>query len=611
MAQASAASRDVGSGRTSLRVRVQKFGSFLSGMVMPNIGAFIAWGLITALFIPDGWIPNERLAALVDPMILYLLPLLIAYTGGRLVHDVRGGVVGAIAAMGVIVGSDVPMLLGALIMGPLGGYVIKTFDDFVQPKVRQGFEMLVNTFSAGILGGLLAIIGVLVAGPVITSVSNALGAGVNAIVSLGLLPLVSIIVEPAKVLFLNNAINHGILAPLAIEQARDAGKSILFMVETNPGPGLGILLAYTIFGRGISRSSAPGAAIIQFFGGIHEIYFPYVLMKPLLVVAAIAGGVSGLFTATLFNAGLVSTPAPGSIFAYLALTPRGGFIGVLAAVLVATVVSFLVASVIIRRSPAGPEDDRSEDEGLRDAAQRMETMKGKKSSVAGTLTNGSRQEETEDALSTSRVGQARSIVFACDAGMGSSAMGASLLKNKMQKAGLHDVSVTNASINDLSNDVDVIITHKDLTDRARAKVPGATHISVDNFLGSPKYDQLVEQMKNGDEDGAEPVSEPNGSFDYSNVHKVIFACDAGMGSSAMGASLLRDKAKKAGLTDLVVENKAISQVPEDADVVVTHKNLTDRAKGRMPGAHHVSVDNFLASPEYDGLIKKIASARVS
>src|ERR671912_502623 len=323
MAQASAAGSGAGTGGASLRVKVQRFGSFLSGMVMPNIGAFIAWGLITAIFIPDGWYPNERLAQLVDPMILYLLPLLIAYTGGRMVYGARGAVVGAIATIGAIVGSDIPMFLGALIMGPLGGYLIMKFDDLVAHRVRQGFEMLVSTFSAGIIGGTLAIIGVLGAGPVISSISNALGAAVDFIVALGLLPLVSIIVEPAKVLFLNNAINHGILAPLAIDQAQEAGKSILFMVETNPGPGLGILLAYSVFGRGLARSSAPGAAVIQFFGGIHEIYFPYVLMKPALILAAIAGGASGIFTATVFNAGLVSTPAPGSIFAYITMTQRG------------------------------------------------------------------------------------------------------------------------------------------------------------------------------------------------------------------------------------------------------------------------------------------------
>jgi len=489
----------------SLRVRVQKFGSFLSGMVMPNIGAFIAWGLITALFIPDGWLPNERLAELVDPMILYLLPLLIAYTGGRMVHDVRGGVVGAIATIGVIVGSDIPMFLGALIMGPLGGYVIMQFDRLVEGRVRQGFEMLVNTFSAGIIGGALAIIGVLGAGPVITAISDVLGAGVNAIVGAGLLPLVSIIVEPAKVLFLNNAINHGVLAPLAIEQAREAGKSILFMVETNPGPGLGILLAYTVFGRGITRASAPGAAVIQFFGGIHEIYFPYVLMKPALVLAAIAGGASGLFTATVFNAGLLSTPAPGSILAYIALTPRGGFVGVLLAVLVATVVSFLVASVIIRASSSEVDNEES----LAAAAGQMETMKGKKSSVSGTLagagagngsgngssTNGDAATvapgETEEDFDYAQVNK---IIFACDAGMGSSAMGASLLKNKAKKAGLTDIEVKNTAINQIPDDADVVITHKDLTDRARQKLPGARHVSVDNFLGSPKYDELIDEI---------------------------------------------------------------------------------------------------------------------
>jgi mannitol PTS system EIICBA or EIICB component len=316
---------------------------------------------------------------------------------------------------------------------------------------------------------------------------------VDFIVALGLLPLVSIIVEPAKVLFLNNAINHGILAPLAIDQAQEAGKSILFMVETNPGPGLGILLAYSIFGSGLARSSAPGAAVIQFFGGIHEIYFPYVLMKPALIIAAIAGGASGIFTATVFNAGLVSTPAPGSIFAYIAMTPRGGFVGVLSAVFVAAVVSFLVASVIIRASADTDEDD---EQSLGMAAAQMETMKGSKSSVAGTLTEDGKTEDGKtEGEATPEFGQVKSIVFACDAGMGSSAMGASLLRNKVKKAGIEDVSVTNASINNLSEDTDLVITHKDLTDRARAKVPNAIHVSVDNFLGSPKYDEVVTELK--------------------------------------------------------------------------------------------------------------------
>jgi mannitol-specific phosphotransferase system IIBC component len=149
------------------------------------------------------------------------------------------------------------------------------------------------------------------------------------------------------VLFLNNTINHGVLEPLGVAQATEQGKSILFMLESNPGPGLGILLAYMFFGPRLLRPTAPAAIIIHFLGGIHEIYFPYILMKPRLILAAIAGGASGILVFIATDAGLVSTPSPGSIFAYLAMTPRGGWFGVLAGVAVAAVVSFVVASALL------------------------------------------------------------------------------------------------------------------------------------------------------------------------------------------------------------------------------------------------------------------------
>lgn len=271
------------------RVKIQRFGSHLSGMVMPNIGAFIAWGIITALFIPSGYFPNESFAQLVDPMIKYLLPLLIGYTGGKMVYDVRGGVVGAIATMGVIVGSDIPMFLGAMIMGPLGGYLIKKVDDLFRGKVKAGFEMLVNNFSAGILGAIITLLALKFVGPLVEALSQMLSSGVEFIVDANLLPLASILIEPAKVLFLNNAINQGILGPIGVDQAKEVGKSILFLLEANPGPGLGVLLAYSIFGKGTSKQTAPGAAIIHFLGGIHEIYFPYILMKPAMLLAVIGG----------------------------------------------------------------------------------------------------------------------------------------------------------------------------------------------------------------------------------------------------------------------------------------------------------------------------------
>lgn len=462
--------------KQDFKVKVQRFGSFLSGMVMPNMGAFIAWGLITALFIPTGWLPNADMAKLVGPMITYLLPLLIGFTGGRMVYDIRGGVVGAIATMGVIVGTDIPMFLGAMIMGPIGGVVIKGFDKLVHGKIKAGFEMLVNNFSAGILGGALILLAFKGVGPVVEAISKVLASGVQFIVNHHILPLANVFIEPAKVLFLNNAVNHGILSPLGVEQAAHAGKSILFMLESNPGPGLGVLLAYMFFGKGTAKNTAPGAAIIHFFGGIHEIYFPYILMKPILILATIAGGVCGTLTFTIFHAGLVAAPSPGSIFAYIAMTPRGGYLGVFAGIIVATVVSFLVASLILKTS-------KSTDEDLSTATAKMEEMKGKKSSVSSVL--------TQTAVNPDQVNK---IVFACDAGMGSSAMGASILRNKVQKAGL-DITVINTAISNLPADADVVVTHKDLTDRAIAKLPNATHISVENFLNSPKYDELVNSLK--------------------------------------------------------------------------------------------------------------------
>ncbi|KIL48720.1 PTS mannitol transporter subunit IIB [Jeotgalibacillus campisalis] len=477
--------------KSGIRERVQRFGSFLSGMIMPNIGAFIAWGLITALFIPDGWIPNENLAELVGPMITFLLPLLIGFTGGRMIHGNRGGVVGATATMGVIVGAGIPMFLGAMIMGPLGGYVMKKIDGFTDGRIRSGFEMLVNNFTAGIAAAILAIGGLLGIGPVVEGITTVLASGVELMVNAGLLPLVSLFIEPGKVLFLNNAINHGILTPLGTEQAAQAGKSVLYLLESNPGPGLGILLAYMFFGRGTARQTASGASIIHFVGGIHEIYFPYILMKPVLIVAAIAGGASGVFTFVLLDAGLSAPPSPGSIIAILALTQQGNYIAVISGVLIATAVSFGVASIFLRTAKADEADNIAE------ATEKMQEMKGKKSQASDHL-SASQQENVNDTSLTApnelSKENIKKIIFACDAGMGSSAMGASLLKNKMKKAGLQ-YDVTNTAINQIPDDADLVITHKDLTERAMTKKPDALHISVENFLNSPKYDEIIEALK--------------------------------------------------------------------------------------------------------------------
>ncbi|HAT1611973.1 TPA: PTS mannitol transporter subunit IICBA [Raoultella planticola] len=464
---------------SDIKIKVQSFGRFLSNMVMPNIGAFIAWGIITALFIPTGWLPNETLAKLVGPMITYLLPLLIGYTGGKLIGGERGGVVGAITTMGVIVGADMPMFLGAMIAGPLGGWAIKHFDSWVDGKIKSGFEMLVNNFSAGIIGMILAILAFLGIGPAVEVLSKILAAGVNFMVVHDMLPLASIFVEPAKILFLNNAINHGIFSPLGIQQSHELGKSIFFLIEANPGPGMGVLLAYMFFGRGNAKQSAGGAAIIHFLGGIHEIYFPYVLMNPRLILAVILGGMTGVFTLTILNGGLVSPASPGSILAVLAMTPKGAYSANIAAIIAAMAVSFVVSAILLKTSKVKEEDD------IDAANRRMQDMKAESKGAATPLAAGTVAND---------LSHVRKIIVACDAGMGSSAMGAGVLRKKVQDAGLSNISVTNCAINNLPPDVDLVITHRDLTERAMRQVPQAQHISLTNFLDSGLYTSLTERL---------------------------------------------------------------------------------------------------------------------
>ncbi|OHD23574.1 MAG: PTS mannitol transporter subunit IIBC [Spirochaetes bacterium GWB1_59_5] len=461
----------IGKEETSLRVKMQNSGRFLSGMVMPNMGAFIAWGLITALFIPTGWIPNESFAKLVGPMITYLLPLLIGYTGGKIVYETRGGIIATIAVIGIIVGSSIPMFLGAMIVGPLAALGMKQIDKLYEGKLPAGFEMLVSNFSMGIMGTIFALVAYLIVAPAVMAVSNVLAAGVQAIVSWNMLPLANLFIEPGKVLFLNNAINHGVLGPIGVQQSSVTGQSIIFMLESNPGPGLGILLAYSLVGKGIAKQSAPSAIIIHFLGGIHEIYFPYILMNPKLILAAIAGGMTGTFAFTILGAGLVATPSPGSIFAYLAMTPKGGLFPMLAGVTLSAAASFAVSYVLLKVGKQNVDAD-----GLEKAAEMTAGLKGSKLKV--------------DVVQSKGV---KKIVFACDAGMGSSAMGASILRAKFKKVGL-DISVTNASIGEIPGDADVVITHETLTARARKNAPKARHISITDFIKSPEYDELVSEL---------------------------------------------------------------------------------------------------------------------
>lgn len=444
-----------------------RIGRSMSAMVMPNIGAFIAWGLITALFIPDGWLPNDNLAKLVSPALTYLLPILIAYTAGKNIAGDRGGVTGAIATIGVIAGSDIPMFIGAMIMGPAGGLAIKEFDKLTKGRVRSGFEMLVNNFSVGIIGMILAIAGFLVVGNAISSLTGLVSRAAEAVIAHKMLPLISLVVEPAKILFLNNAINHGIFSPIGIEQVHEIGQSVMFLIEANPGAGLGMLLAYWAVGKGSSKTSAPGAAIIHFFGGIHEIYFPYVLANPLLLISMIAGSSASLLFFSIFGGGLVAPASPGSIISVLAMAPKGQTLIVLAGVLIAAGVSFAVSLPLI---------------------------KGRKANAADNQVNAD--------VSISKSGTRQRIKFACDAGMGSSALGATRFRKRAAYENI-DADISNCAIEDIPADTDIVVCQNHLKDRALERVERNSAeggkktvvIGIENFMDDPALDRLLESLK--------------------------------------------------------------------------------------------------------------------
>lgn len=457
---------------------VQRFGKFLSAMVMPNIGALIAFGFLAAFFIDTGWIPNEGFNSLVSPMLTYLIPILIASTGGRMIGGDRGRVVGAIAVIGAIMSNtEITMLMAAMVMGPLAGFCIKKFDQFMEGRMPAGFEMLINNFSAGIIGMILAMLGYIAIGPLMSGILAVLSAGVGLLVTHGLLPLVSVFIEPAKVLFLNNAINHGIFTPLATEQAAEFGKSIMYMLEPNPGPGLGVLLAYMFFCKDkVTRDSAPGAVIIHLLGGIHEIYFPYILMNPLVIVAPILGNMAAIFWFTLTDCGLVGPASPGSIIAYLMMSPGSDMIKVIVGVLIATGISFAVASPIVKMAGGKSLEEAQNEMASMKAVSKGETV------VPGTI---------------DRSAEIKKIIFACDAGMGSSAMGATKFRNRI-KTDRPDITVSNTSVDNIPSDCDIAVVQATLAARAKKSAPQAQLISIGNFLADPALDALYVQLTTGD-----------------------------------------------------------------------------------------------------------------
>ena len=560
-----------------MRDKIQNFGRALSAMVMPNIGAFIAWGLITALFIPTGWCPNEHLAKLVGPMLTYLLPLLIGYTAGHNVAGVRGGVIGSIATAGVIVGTDVPMFIGAMIMGPLAAWVIKKFDKAVEGKIRAGFEMLVNNFSLGIIGMLMAIIGYLTIGGAISWITELFESGVVYLKDHNMLPLVSIFIEPAKVMFLNNAINHGILTPLGSVQVQEFGESIIFFLESNPGPGFGLLMAYWLFGKGAAKSSAPGAVLIQFIGGIHEIYYPYVLSRPILILPMILGASSSILFMTVAHAGLIGPISPGSIVSVIIMSASGKLFINVAAVLIAAVVTFLTSALILRRS--AKEDDTLPE-------------------------NKFKPKYKVDAEKAAAAASIKHIVFACDAGMGSSALGATRFRKRIESLGL-GLKVDNYSVNSIPDDADIVVCQEGLASRAKGNAPKVRIVAIKNFLEDPALDALYAELAARKDvmavvaptESEEAANSDSGILTLSSIKVGAKAADKWEAIGESGALLVKGGYVKMDYVDAMMEREKVATTYLGMGIAIPHGTQNAKREVIRTG---ISVVQYPDGVDFDG-----------
>lgn len=537
--------------------KIRRVGHYLSGMIMPNVGVFITWGIITTLIRYMQGPLQQSFIGMDQLMIRFLLPVLIAYTGGRMIQE-RAGVVAAIAVIGMLVDAEDPQMLGAMVIGPLVGWSVFLFDKYVYPRVRPGYEMLVRNFSAGILGMLFGYLSLLFIGPFIVGVTNRIGLFVGWLIQRNLLLFTNVFIEPLKVLFLNNTLNHGILTPLGIEQAEETGTSLLFLIETNPGPGLGILLAFILFSRKDLKATASGAFMIHLFGGIHEIYFPFVLLNPRLFAAVILGGMSGTLVFELFQVGLKVPASPGSLVVILANTPQEMLLGVIGGIAASTLVSFSLAGIVLRKDPVHKE-----------ISEKVKI-----------------------------VTEIRKILFACDAGMGSSAMGASLMRQQLKEKGI-PIPVDYTSIYRVQDDPHLLlIIQNELLHLAEMQAPHAQIMTIGNFLDQSEYEQVVRLLTEEQGQLAAP-EQPEGKLPYRKI--VFLYADSVRGSQTMAVQAFRNLAEKHAVR-IAVEKQPLEGLEGDqSNLYIVSEAFA--SENELPKVPLLIVDHLIATNKYEKLLR--------
>lgn len=543
----------------------RKLGRFMSRILMPNLSVFLAWGLLNLLLPLTRGAFHERLIQIDQMMVYLLLPILLGYSGAKMVHN-RAGVAGGIATLGVIVSATIPQVLGALILGPLTGYALRIFDQKILPKIKPGYEMLVHNLSAGSLGALFCCLGLFVVGPLVTQISYFEGLFVMKLIQLNLLPLIHVVIEPLKILFLNNTINHGILTPLGLEIASQKGTSLLFLLEVNPGPGLGVLLAFALFGPQKLRGNASSGFLIQGIGGLHEIYFPFVWLNPWLFLAVILGGMIGTFVFQFLQVGLNAPVSPGSVIMILLSAPPAMVGGIFLGMGLSLCVSFLIASLALQKKVV-------------------------------------LQEETKKEIQVEKV---EKIIFACEAGMGSSAMGASLLKKELARAQL-DLPVSHLALQQIPNDENsLIVVQKELFKQAQKQAPQAQIYPIHQFLDEATYQALVRQWDGPMSQQVSP--KPQEKFRRVNTdafpyQRVVFLYEAPKrGSQTIAVDFMQQAAKKTGYQGTIIKSADVSLSLEPQTLLVLTK--THLAHVHLPaGTTYLVIKNYAQTSQYEKWLK--------
>lgn len=458
----------------NLKRLLSKGVKFYSSIIAANLPLFIMLGFISLAFSNSGLFPNEKMALVSQSCYSYLLPTILAYYAGKKIGGDSGAFTGAVCGLSISIFSAYTSFIASIFMGTLCGVLCRFLKEKIKFDKFTGFEMISKNIFFGAVGVITVSLTYFVFAPIFSYIDLFFANLIEYLTDVKTLPITTSIIETLKVFSLNNSINHGFLIPAGVENATKFGKSVFFLLETNPGPGLGILLALYILNKD-RRKYFASCMTVQAIGGIHEIYFPIILSNLKLLIALILGAISGNLVFYLLHAGARGAISPGSIITIFLMCSPSDWLAILLGIATSAVVSCISACLILEFDAHKSKEIESDD----NTSERIETT-------------------SEPLFNLPDFGYVEDIVFVCDAGIGSSVMAASMFKKMLIENGLGGISVSSSPVDEIPEDADLLICQKIISTKARDYNEYATIIEVENFMDSNMYKAIIEKIKNND-----------------------------------------------------------------------------------------------------------------